>query len=163
MIATKSCGVSNYFRFRNLNLEETPRDFDDTVMEFNRTRFTREQLKQFKTISGAFYKCRSKGAAASVDLDKNNTFYKRCLATFSILMIHTFFTVTIMYDSRILTPTKTPRLFNAFPIISYPAVILGFCGFVFYKNNQMIKELDHKYTPLWRHLVEETTKLDSTS
>ena len=76
-------------------------------------------------------------------------------------MIHTYFIVTISYDAKILTPQKTPKMFKFFPAISYPGAILGFCAFVFYQSSKMNKELDRKYTPLWKHLVKEMSKAET--
>lgn len=145
-------------KYKSLGIEESDKLEEDTVEEFNKEHYTKDDLRNMSKIAGAFYKCRSKGAASNADLDQNNTFYKRCLATFGLLMAHTYFVITILYDSQILTPQRNPKLFRILPGVAYPSIIIGFCGFVFYKNNKITKELDMKYTPLWKHLVEESAK-----
>lgn len=137
----------------SLNLEESFRPFEDAVSDFNSKNYTSSELASLTPISGAFYKCRSKGGASSMDLEKNNVFYKRCLATFSLLMVNTYFLVTICYDSKIINP-KSGVWYRAIPAIVYPGAILGFCGFVFMKSSEMNKELDRKYTPMWKHILE---------
>ena len=94
-------------------------------------------------------KCRSKDSASLVDLDKNNKLYKRLLATFGLLLTHTWFSVMILYDSQILSPQTSPKIFKYYPYVAYPSVIFGFVIFVFYKNHFFLSELDKKYTPLW--------------
>ncbi|CAI2378773.1 unnamed protein product [Moneuplotes crassus] len=144
-------------KYKSLGLEESYSYNEDVVADFNRKNLTLEELESLVPIPGAFYKCRNKGGASSVDLDKNNVFYKRCLATFSLLIVNTYVVITILYDAKIISP-ENKRVYRLFPLISYPGVVLGFCGFLFYKNSQMNKELDRKYTPLWKHILEQTKK-----
>ena len=74
-------------------------------------------------------------------------------------MAHSYFLVTILYESKMLTSDFAKKLGRLnLPLLIYSSSILGFCGFVFVKNSEMSRRLDKKYTPLWKSLVEETKK-----
>ena len=84
--------------YKSLKLEDSVRPDIDPVEEFNKKFYSKDDIQNMKIISGAFYKCRSKGAVSSVDLDQNNIFYKRSLATFTLMALHSYFVSDIIIE-----------------------------------------------------------------
>lgn len=117
-------------KFKDFKFEDSESPYEDSVEYFNRKHWSKEQLQKMNVSPGAFYKCRSEDGAVYSDLELHNKLYKRWLATFALMMAHCYATISILYDSQIVTAAKTPRLFKLIPIVAYPSLTFGFVGFV---------------------------------
>ena len=85
-----------------------------------------------------------------------NKFYKRSLVSCGLVLGHTYIVVQFLYQSRLLSRTRTPKLiFENLPYVLYPAALIGLCVFMIRENNKILHRLDSKYTPIWIRITEQ--------
>lgn len=100
-------------------------------------------------MSGSFFKIRSQGGTSILDNEEVNKIYKRALITLGVSTIQAFAVMTFMYDTNIISPKRTPRMYNYGSYVVYPSVVVMGLAVMYFKHKKLMDKLDRKYTPLW--------------
>ena len=111
-----------------------------------------------KVIRGCFYQVRKNGAASESDLTSLNSFYRRCAFTLPIAFFHCYIGISFVYGVQLISGKRFPKLKNYLPMIVYPSYLIGAMCMVFWKNTQIMKKLDKRYTPIWKEIQHAEAK-----
>lgn len=102
----------------------------DSIAYFNRTYAKKNKDEKLLVIPGAFYKVRAQGGASNSDSDKITQMGKRSIATFGVMMVHSYCVTNFLYEAKIVTLKRMgASLHNGIAYAFYPlglALTVGF-------------------------------------
>ena len=74
--------------------------------------------------------------------------------TGAVLLGHSYMLTSFLFESKFIT-SKTPFLFNAFPLFIYPVVMISYSIYFYRGFSKNLSNMDMKYTPMWLELTKK--------